>query len=107
MVRRGRAERETAETSVSVEIEIDGSGRAEISTGVGFFDHLLHLLAHHSGMDLRVEARIFNLFNSQPALKVDQDLWLNDDNTGPNPNFGTGTTFAPSRRFAFSATFLF
>ena len=56
MGRNGRAERETAETSVSVEIEIDGSGRAEIATGVGFFDHLLHLLAHHSGMDLRVEA---------------------------------------------------
>jgi imidazoleglycerol-phosphate dehydratase len=56
MGRNGRAERETAETSVSVEIEIDGSGRAEIATGVGFFDHLLDLLAHHSGMDLRVEA---------------------------------------------------
>jgi imidazoleglycerol-phosphate dehydratase len=56
MGRNGRAERETAETSVSVEIEIDGSGRAEIATGVGFLDHLLHLLAHHSGMDLQVEA---------------------------------------------------
>jgi len=59
------------------------------------------------GMDVRLEARIFNLFNSQPALTVDQDLWLNDDNTGANPNFGAGTSFAPSRRFAFSATFLF
>jgi len=58
-------------------------------------------------MDVRLEARIFNLFNSQPALTVDQDLWLNDDNTGANPNFGAGTSFAPSRRFAFSATFLF
>ena len=58
MGRNGRAERETAETSVSVEIEIDGSGRAEIATGVGFLDHLLHLLAHHSGMDLRVEADV-------------------------------------------------
>ena len=57
MVRKGGTERETGETSVRVELELDGSGRAEISTGVGFFDHLLHLLAHHSGMDLRVEAK--------------------------------------------------
>ncbi len=56
---------------------------------------------------LRVEGRIFNLFNSQPALEVNQDLWLSDDNTDPNPDFGAGTSFAPSRRFAFSATFSF
>ena len=67
MVRNGRAERETAETSVSVEIELDGSGRAEIATSVGFFDHLLHLLAHHCGMDLRVEAK--------------GDTWVDDHHT--------------------------
>jgi imidazoleglycerol-phosphate dehydratase len=67
MVRNGRAERETAETSVRVELDLDGSGRAEISTGVGFFDHLLHLLAHHSGMDLRVEAK--------------GDTWVDDHHT--------------------------
>jgi len=67
MVRNGRAERGTAETSVRVELELDGSGRAEISTSVGFFDHLLHLLAHHSGMDLRVEAK--------------GDIWVDDHHT--------------------------
>ena len=39
-----------------VRLELDGEGRAEIKTGVGFFDHVLHLLAHHSGMNLMVEA---------------------------------------------------
>ncbi len=41
-----------------VSVEIDGSGKAEVETGVGFLDHILHLLAHHSGMDLVVEARV-------------------------------------------------
>src|SRR3712207_479505 len=57
MVRTGRIERETGETLVRVSLSLDGAGRAEVSTGVGFFDHVLHLLAHHSGMDLTVEAR--------------------------------------------------
>nr|MDQ3589591.1 imidazoleglycerol-phosphate dehydratase [Actinomycetota bacterium] len=57
MARTGRVERETGETFVRVSLDLEGAGRAEISTGVGFFDHLLHLLAHHSGMDLNVEAK--------------------------------------------------
>src|SRR3712207_5917411 len=57
MMRIGTAERETGETYVRVRLQLDGEGRAEVSTGVGFFDHVLHLLAHHSGMDLTVEAR--------------------------------------------------
>ena len=48
-------------------MELDGSGRAEVSTGVGFFDHLLHLLAHHSGLDVRVEAK--------------GDTWVDDHHT--------------------------
>jgi imidazoleglycerol-phosphate dehydratase len=67
MTRTGRAERETGETTVRVELELDGSGRAEVSTGVGFFDHLLHLLAHHSGIDLSVEAK--------------GDTWVDDHHT--------------------------
>ncbi len=56
MPRTGSAERKTGETHVMVRLELDGEGRAEVKTGVGFFDHILHLLAHHSGIDLRVEA---------------------------------------------------
>src|SRR5215218_4564584 len=56
MSRIGTAERKTEETHVRVRLELDIEGRAEVKTGVGFFDHLLHLLAHHSGMALTVEA---------------------------------------------------
>ena len=54
MTRTGTAERKTGETYVRVRLELEGTGRAEMKTGVGFFDHVLHLLAHHSGMDLAV-----------------------------------------------------
>src|SRR5919112_1572285 len=57
MARKGTAERKTGETFVKVNLDLDGEGRAEVATGVGFLDHLLHLLAHHSGMDLTVEAK--------------------------------------------------
>ena len=56
MTRRGTAERRTAETSVRVEVDIDGSGRSEIATGIGFFDHLLELLARHALLDLELRA---------------------------------------------------
>jgi imidazoleglycerol-phosphate dehydratase len=55
--RRAERSRETRETSVRVVLDLDGSGRAEISTGVGFYDHLLTSLAHHSLLDLVIEAR--------------------------------------------------
>ncbi|MDQ3910203.1 MAG: imidazoleglycerol-phosphate dehydratase HisB [Actinomycetota bacterium] len=56
MTRTGTAERKTGETYVRVRLQLDGTGRGEMKTGVGFFDHVLHLLAHHSGIDLTVEA---------------------------------------------------
>ena len=57
MTRTGSAERKTGETFVRVSLNLDGTGKADIATGVGFLDHILHLLAHHSGMDLSVEAK--------------------------------------------------
>lgn len=56
MSRRGEALRETRETRIRVSLDLDGTGRAEISTGLGFLDHMLDLLAAHSLMDLEVEA---------------------------------------------------
>ena len=48
--------RETKETKVQVSLNLDGSGKASIHTGVGFFDHMLDLLSRHSMIDLDVEA---------------------------------------------------
>ena len=57
MTRTGTAERQTGETFVRVRLDLDGEGNAEVNTGVGFFDHVLHLLAHHSGINLEVDAK--------------------------------------------------
>ena len=54
--RTARCARETAETKVEVEINLDGSGLAEVSTGIGFYDHLLASFAHHALFDLTVAA---------------------------------------------------
>ncbi len=56
MSRIGRVERATKETKVLVEIDLDGSGRTEISTGVPFYDHMLDALGKHLAFDLTVRA---------------------------------------------------
>jgi imidazoleglycerol-phosphate dehydratase len=48
--------RKTKETQIRVAIDLDGSGKANVKTGVGFFDHMLDLLARHSLIDLTIEA---------------------------------------------------
>ncbi|RKN42324.1 imidazoleglycerol-phosphate dehydratase HisB [Streptomyces hoynatensis] len=55
MSRVGRVERTTKETSVTVEIDLDGTGRVDVSTGVGFFDHMLDQLGRHGLFDLSVK----------------------------------------------------
>jgi imidazoleglycerol-phosphate dehydratase len=55
--RAAEARRTTGETDVRVRIDLDGTGSAMVATGVGFFDHMLTLLARHSLIDLEVEAR--------------------------------------------------
>ena len=56
MPRHATISRKTAETQIEVSLHIDGSGQANIQTGVGFFDHMLTLFAKHSLMDLVVRA---------------------------------------------------
>jgi imidazoleglycerol-phosphate dehydratase len=56
MSRSARIQRKTAETDIQLELELDGCGTAEISTGVGFFDHTLTLLAKHAAIDLKLKA---------------------------------------------------
>jgi imidazoleglycerol-phosphate dehydratase len=57
MRRSAEIERETAETSIRVSLVVDGVGQGERETGVGFLDHMLDLLAHHSHFDLDVRAQ--------------------------------------------------
>ncbi len=54
--RRAEVQRRTSETDIAVSLVLDGSGVAEVSTGIGFFDHMLTLFAHHGGFDLRLKA---------------------------------------------------
>src|SRR5215217_8307021 len=79
MARKGSAERETAETYVKIDLDLDGEGRAEITTGVGFLDHLLHLFSHHSGIDLMVEAK--------------GDTWVDDHHTVEDTGLVLGRVF--------------
>jgi len=79
MVRIGRAERKSGETSVLVRLDLDGEGSVEVATGVGFLDHLLHLLAHHSGMDLTLEAQ--------------GDTWVDDHHTVEDTGLVLGRAF--------------
>jgi imidazoleglycerol-phosphate dehydratase len=55
--RHAEVRRATTETEIEVALAIDGSGKAEIATGIGFLDHMLELFAHHGGFDLTVKAR--------------------------------------------------
>jgi imidazoleglycerol-phosphate dehydratase len=56
MSRTGRVERKTKETSVSLALDLDGTGRADVATPVGFLSHMLDTVARHAGFDLSVRA---------------------------------------------------
>lgn len=56
MPRTAKIERNTKETQITLDLNLDGNGRADVSTGVGFFDHMLTLLAGHSLVDMAVKA---------------------------------------------------
>ncbi|HUT92538.1 MAG TPA: imidazoleglycerol-phosphate dehydratase HisB [Thermoguttaceae bacterium] len=70
MARTARIERKTAETEIRIELTLDGTGRSQVATGVGFLDHMLELLARHGAMDLTVKA--------SGDLEVDQHHTVED-----------------------------
>lgn len=57
MSRRAQRSRTTAETTIEIDLDLDGTGRTEISTGIPFYDHMLDQLGRHGGFDLRIQAR--------------------------------------------------
>ena len=56
MSRTARVERTTKETSISVDLNLDGSGKCEVSTGIPFYDHMIDQVARHGGFDLALVA---------------------------------------------------
>ncbi len=56
-MRSATIERKTRETEIKIEIELDGSGKYDIATGIGFLDHMLESFAKHAAFDLKVRAK--------------------------------------------------
>ncbi len=56
-MRKGNILRKTKETSIKCVVNLDGTGHSRISTGIGFFDHMLELLSHHSLIDIDIEVK--------------------------------------------------
>lgn len=78
--RKAVVSRKTAETDISIELDIDGSGKCEIDTGLGFFDHMLAQIARHSGFDLKVS--------------VKGDLWVDEHHTIEDTGIALGEAIA-------------
>jgi imidazoleglycerol-phosphate dehydratase len=70
MARTATIDRKTAETKIQLSLDLDGTGEADVATGVGFLDHMLTLLARHGAIDLNVRAK--------GDLEVDQHHTVED-----------------------------
>jgi len=78
-MRRATVGRETGETRIEIRLDLDGEGRTEIATGVGFLDHMLTLLARHSLIDL--------------AVRAEGDLHVDDHHTVEDVGIAIGRAF--------------
>jgi imidazoleglycerol-phosphate dehydratase/histidinol-phosphatase len=57
MPRKAKVERKTSETNILIELDLDGSGKSNINTGIGFFDHMLEQIARHGNIDLTIQVK--------------------------------------------------
>lgn len=78
-IRNATVTRKTAETRILVELDLDGTGQFDVSTGLGFFDHMISQLARHSGCDLKV--------------RVDGDLKVDEHHTIEDTALALGEAF--------------
>ena len=69
-MRKGKVERNTKETKISCEVNLDGSGQSKISTRIGFFDHMLELLSHHSLIDIDLNVKEIPMLIFTIQLKI-------------------------------------
>ena len=76
MGRTATVPRTTGETDISITIDLDGTGRADVSTGVGFFDHMLCALSRHSLIDM--------------TIHVEGDTWVDDHHTVEDTGIALG-----------------
>ena len=72
-------DRQTAETDIHCQLNLDGSGHCQVSTGIGFFDHMMNLFAFHGGFDL--------------VLEADGDLDVDDHHTIEDCGIALGQAF--------------
>ena len=70
MSRTAQVTRKTNETEISVNLTIDGTGKADIQTGIGFLDHMLEQLARHSLMDITLKAEAICILMRITPLKI-------------------------------------
>ena len=83
-MRKGAISRKTNETTIDVAVDLDGSGKADVTTGVGFFDHMLDQLARHSLIDITVRA--------------EGDRHIDDHHTVEDVGIALGQALAPGAR---------
>ena len=57
MKRKGKISRKTKETTISVDLNLDGKGKYKIDTGIGFLNHMLEQLSKHSSIDMNIKAK--------------------------------------------------
>ncbi|MXO73090.1 imidazoleglycerol-phosphate dehydratase HisB [Alteraurantiacibacter buctensis] len=79
-MRTGRIERKTAETAILVEVNLDGTGRYDVATGIGFLDHMIEQFSRHSLIDV--------------TLKVDGDLHVDQHHTVEDSGIALGQALA-------------